>query len=101
MVPVSVRMNFDRKMKIKLSSARIVSVTSNEPEAGLDAGDIGPDWEIPNAEKLNLKLRAECDPNGTGRVYTITVEAKDLQGHLHLCKTTVIVPLECPKKNKK
>lgn len=101
MVPVSVWMNFDKKKKIKFSSTRIVSVTSNEPETGLDAADIGPDWEITNAEKLRLKLRAECDPNGSGRVYTITVEAKDPQGHLYLCKTTVTVPLECPKKKKK
>jgi hypothetical protein len=101
MVPLSVWMNFDKKRKVKFSGARIVSVTSNEPETGLDAGDIGPDWEITNAEKLRLKLRAECDPNGTGRVYTITVEAKDPQGNLYLCKTTVTVPLECPKKKRK
>jgi hypothetical protein len=101
MVPVSVWMNFDKKKKVKFSSAHIVSVTSNEPETGLDAADIEPDWDITNAEKLKLKLRAECDSNGTGRVYTITVEAKDPQGHLYLCKTTVTVPLECPKKKKK
>jgi hypothetical protein len=98
MVPVSVWMNFDKKKKIKFSSARIVSVTSNEPETGLDDADIGPDWEIAHAEKLKLKLRAERDPNGTGRVYTITVEAKDPLGSLYLCQTTVTVPLECPKK---
>jgi hypothetical protein len=101
MVPVSLWMNFDKKKKTRCSSARILSVTSNEPETGLDAEDIGPDWEITNAEKLKLRLRAERDPNGTGRVYTITVEAKDPQGYLHLCKTTVTVPLECPKKKKR
>jgi hypothetical protein len=101
MVPVNVWMNFDKKKKTKFSSARIVSVTSNEPETSLDAEDIGPDWEITNAEKLKLKLRAERDANGTGRVYTITVEATDPKGNLYLCKTTVTVPLECPKKKKK
>lgn len=101
MVPVSVWMNFDKKKKIKFSSAHIVSVTSNEPETGLDAEDIGPDWEITNAEKLKLKLRAERDLNGTGRVYTITVEAKDPQGNLYVCKTTVTVPIEKPSKKKK
>ena len=101
MVPVSVWMNFDKKTKVKFSSARIISVTSNEPETGLDAEDLGPDWEIADAEKFKLKLRAERDPNGTGRVYTITVEAKDPQGNLYLCQTTVTVPLECPKKKQK
>jgi hypothetical protein len=101
MVPVSVWMNFDKKKKNKFSGARIVSVTSNEPETGLDAEDIGPDWEIVSAEKLKLKLRAERDANGTGRIYTITVEAKDPKGNLYLCRTTVTVPLECPKKRKK
>jgi hypothetical protein len=94
-------MNFDKKQKTRCSSARILSVTSNEPETGLDAGDIGPDWEITNAEKLKLSLRAERDPNGTGRVYTITVEAKDPEGNLHLCKTNVTVPIEKRSKKKK
>lgn len=100
MVPVSVWLKFDRK-KVKFSSARIVSVTSNEPETGLDAEDFGPDWEITNAEKLKLRLRAERDPNGNGRVYTIVVEGKDAQGNRYLCSTTVDVPLECQKKKKK
>ena len=99
MVPVSLRMNFDKKQG-KCSSARIVSVTSNEPKTRRDAGDTGPDWEITDAGKLKLNLRADCDPDGTGRIYTITVEAKDPRGNLHLCKTTVTVPLECPKKKR-
>jgi len=100
MVPVSVWLKFDKK-KVKFSNALIVSVTSNEPETGLDAEDIVPDWEIVSAEKLKLKLRAERDAHGTGRIYTITVEGKDTKGNLYLCKTTVTVPLECPKKKKK
>jgi hypothetical protein len=100
MVPISVWLNFAKK-KVKFSDARIVSVTSNEPETGLDAADIGPDWEITNARKLKLRLRAERDPNGTGRVYTITVEGKDTKGNLYLCSTTVTVPVEKPSKKKK
>jgi len=101
MVPVNERVQLDKKKKIKCSSARIVSVTSNEPETGLDAADIGPDWEITNAEKLKVKLRAERDPMAAGRVYTITVEAKDPQGNSYLCQTIVTVPLESPKKKKR
>ena len=100
MIPVSVWLKYDKK-KVKFSSARIVSVTSNEPETGLDAEDIGPDWEITNADKLKLKLRAERDPNGTGRAYTIVVEGKDANGNLYLCQTTVTVPIEKPSKKKK
>lgn len=100
LIPVSVWLNLAKK-KTRFSSARIVSVTSNEPETGLDAEDVGPDWEIVSAEKLKLRLRAERDPNGAGRVYTITVEGWDAKGNLHLCQTTVTVPLEKPVKKKK
>ncbi len=91
MVPVSLWLNFDKK-KVKFSSIRIVSVTSNEPETGLWKDDIGPDWEILKGKQLKLNLRAERDDKGNGRIYTITVEGKDKQGNLYLCKTTVTVP---------
>ena len=100
MIPVSVWLKYDKK-KVKFSSARIVSVTSNEPETGLDAEDLGPDSEITNVGKLKLRLRAERDPNGTGRIYTIVVEGKDAKGNVYLCQTTVTVPIEKPSKKKK
>lgn len=100
LVPVSVWLNFGGK-KIKYSSARIVSVTSNEPETGLWPYDMAPDWEIVNGKQLKLKLRAERDDHGNGRVYTITVEAKDKMGNEYLCKTTVTVPKDAPPKKGK
>jgi hypothetical protein len=51
------------------SSKTTLTVTSNEPP-----GD-EPDWEIVDAH--HVRLRAERDPAGTGRVYTITVESHD------------------------
>lgn len=95
LVPVSVWLNFGG-MKTKYTSARIVSVTSNEPETGLWTYDPAPDWEIVNGRQLKLKLRAERDDNGSGRVYTVAVEAKDKDGHLYLCQATVTVPKDAP-----
>jgi len=97
MVPVSLWLNFDKK-KVKFSSVRIVSVTSNEPETGLWKDDFAPDWKIIKGKQLKLNLRAERDDKGNGRIYTITVEGKDKQGNLYLCKTTVTVPKDGPTR---
>jgi hypothetical protein len=69
---------------------RIVSVTSNEPVAGLWRGDSGPDWEI--VGDLSVNLRAERSPKGDGRVYTITVECADASGNTASSTVTVLVP---------
>jgi serine protease len=69
---------------------RIVSVTSNEPVAGLWRGDIGHDWEI--VGDLTVNLRAERSPKGDGRVYTITVECADASGNTATSTVTVLVP---------
>ena len=100
MVPVSLWLNY-KEMPVKFSSVRIVSVTSNEPETGLWANDIEPDWEITNTKTLKLNLRAERDDNGNGRIYTIAVEGKDPSGNLYRCTTTVTVPKNTPAKGKK
>ncbi|MDX6709987.1 MAG: hypothetical protein QOH96_1003, partial [Blastocatellia bacterium] len=60
-------------------ATRIISVASNEPENGSGDGDTAPDWEITGA--LTLKLRAERAGDGSGRVYTITVESRDRAGN--------------------
>lgn len=73
--------------------ARIVSVTANEPIDVNSGGDgkttdddavfeVDPGtekgvWVIGNPTKLTLRLRAERQGGGTGRIYTITVEVKD------------------------
>ena len=102
MIPVSLWLTQkDFKKKLKFSSVRIVSVTSNEPETGLSPDDIGPDWQIVDADKLKLKLRAERGDNGTGRIYTITVEAMDPKGNVSTCTATVTVPLRKTGKKAK
>lgn len=70
---------------------KIISVTSNEPVNGLGDGDTAPDWLITGDH--TLQLRAERSGKGTGRVYTITIQAKDTSGNLSVPKTvTVKVP---------
>jgi hypothetical protein len=67
-----------------------LSVTSNEPQYVAGSGDTGPDWEI--IDNHRVKLRAERSGTGTGRVYTITVTAKDAAGNESTATTTVTVP---------
>jgi rhamnogalacturonan endolyase len=72
-------------------TARIVSVSSNEPIDGADDGDTSPDWEITGP--LSVNLRAERSGTGNGRVYTIQVEAKDAAGNATLQTVSVSVPV--------
>jgi hypothetical protein len=89
MVPVTINVaatdNVDPQPK-----CRIVSVTSNEPISGTGPGDLSPDWVITG--DLTLNLRAERAAKSDGRVYTITVEAKDASGNASTQATIVTVP---------
>jgi hypothetical protein len=83
---------------------KIISVTSNETVAkargksngkannsGNGSGNTSPDWTITGDH--GLSLRAERAGTGTGRVYTITVQAQDCAGNLSEPATlTVTVP---------
>lgn len=69
---------------------RIIAVTSNEPENGTGDGDTGPDWNITDDNKV--QLRAERSGGGSGRIYTITVEATDEAGNTSTKTTEVTVP---------
>ena len=62
----------------------------DEPVDGTGDGDTSPDWEITG--DLTLRLRAERAGTGSGRVYTITVEARDYSGNTTLETISVIVP---------
>jgi len=69
---------------------KILSATSSEPDNGLGDGDTAGDIAITGAMTLNL--RAERSGNGPGRVYTITVEARDAVGNTSTRTVTVSVP---------
>jgi glycosidase len=65
--------------------ATVLGVTSNEPE-----GDTAPDWEIIDAH--HVRLRAERDDSGNGRVYTIRITSTDASGNSATKTLTVTVP---------
>ena len=71
---------------------KIISVTSNEPIDGPGDGHSSPDWQITG--DLTLLVRSERSGEGTGRIYTITVESRDSFGNAALQTVTVTVPLE-------
>lgn len=62
---------------------RIFAITCNEPIAAGDAVITGP---------LTVNLRADRDAHGTGRIYTIWVEAIDAAGNRSTGSVTVTVP---------
>ena len=72
-------------------SVRIVAVASSEPADGDDDGNTAVDWEITGP--LSVNLRAERSGAGTGRVYTISVEARDAAGNTAIRSIEVRVPL--------
>ena len=69
---------------------RILSATSSEPDNGLGDGDTAGDIVLTGP--MTLDLRAERSGNGPGRVYTITVEARDAIGNASTKIVTVSVP---------
>ena len=79
--------NFDTNPTVTL-----VSVTSNEPDNGLDDGNTTNDIVI--VDDYTFKLRAERSSKGTGRVYTITYMLSDHCGNETVSSVTVFVPLD-------
>lgn len=71
-------------------TTRIIGVVSNEPVNGTGDGDTGPDWNIIDGTKV--QLRAERSGGGSGRIYTVTVEATDESGNTSTSTTQVTVP---------
>ncbi len=65
----------------------LVSITANE---ALAPGDI--QGAVLGAYTLSFKLSATRLGSGTGRVYTVTYQAKDIAGNSSLASATVIVP---------
>jgi hypothetical protein len=68
----------------------LVSVTSDEPDSGLNAEDRPGDIVIVDSD--TFRLRAERDDLGDGRIYTITYQATDACGNTTLLSATVAVP---------
>ena len=68
----------------------VTSVASDEPINGLGDGDTAPDWNVTSGHAL--QLRAERAGNGDGRVYTVTITARDAADNTATATTTVTVP---------
>jgi hypothetical protein len=71
-----------------------LSVTSDEPVDGTGDGNTSPDWVI--IDDHQVRLRAERDGGGDGRVYTITITSTDDCGNTTTATTTVLVPHDAP-----
>jgi hypothetical protein len=78
------------------------AVSSDEAESGLWGGDVGPDWTAPainqNAGTISLQFRAERDPSGDGRVYTVTITATDDAGNSSQAPVTILGPHDQGKR---
>jgi hypothetical protein len=84
MVPVSISVTANDTCSPPVTS-KIISVASNEP-----VDPKSPDWMITGP--LTLNLRADRLGNGSGRIYTITMESRDAAGN----KATGIVTVRVP-----
>ncbi len=69
-----------------------LTVQSNEPQTGTGNLDLAPDWQI--SDEHHVKLRAERDDHGNGRVYSITIHSKNSTGHEATHELKVVVPLQ-------
>jgi hypothetical protein len=74
----------------ELADCKIISVTSNELNTGRGIGHSRVDWELTG--DLSLNLRAERSGNGTGRIYTITVQCADVAGNASTRSVFVTAP---------
>ncbi|MCY9695120.1 OmpL47-type beta-barrel domain-containing protein [Paenibacillus alginolyticus] len=76
-----------------IASVVLTSITSSEPDSGLDEGEFPNDIQGAEIGTLDTQfnLRAERSGNGNGRIYTIRYTAIDLAGNKTNTETTVTV----------
>jgi hypothetical protein len=72
----------------------LVSITSNEAADATGSGNTSPDVRGAafGTDDRQFELRAERSGSGSGRVYTITYEARDRSGNVTTRRVTVTVP---------
>jgi len=80
-------------------------VSSNESQNGPECKNAQPDWTAPvidqSTGRITLKLRAERNEKGNGRIYTITIKAVDDAGNVSQAAVTVKVPFNMGKGDDK
>jgi Subtilase family len=72
------------------TSSCLLSISSNEPVNGVGDGNTSVDWTVVDAH--HVRLRAERNGSGNGRIYTIKVTCTDPQDNVTVMKTSVTVP---------
>jgi hypothetical protein len=85
---VDVTLNYGTKSGCATASC-IVTVSSNEADSGLGAGDLDKDWQI--IDEHRVRLRAESFSTG-GRIYTLKVTCTDSLGNKLVRTAAVRVP---------
>jgi hypothetical protein len=72
----------------------LVSITSSEPDDGLGDGDAPGDIQGAafGTDDREFLLRAERSGKGSGRVYTVTYQARDAEGNTTTVSAKVSVP---------
>jgi len=78
---------------------KVLRVSSNEAADAKGSGHTATDWKITGDHTLTL--RAERSGKGTGRVYTITIQASDVSGNTAQKTVTVTVPHDQSKPSQK
>ena len=71
---------------------------SNEPVIGRGDGEAALDWVITGDH--TVLLRAERSGYGSGRIYTINIEATDAAGNVSVSKTVTVTVPKSEAKNK-
>lgn len=101
LIQINAFINTDDSMS-DLESVVLTSITSNEPDAGLDDEDLANDIQGAAYGTLDTSflVRAERAGYGSGRVYTITYTATDKAGNQTQYVVTVEVPHNQGKKGK-
>lgn len=88
MMPVSVSANVTDNCSAVTWS--VTAIASDEPANGTGDGDTEPDSSITGGHAVSL--RAERAGSADGRIYTITIVARDVAGNRTTGSTTVSVP---------
>ncbi|HSP14365.1 MAG TPA: HYR domain-containing protein [Thermoanaerobaculia bacterium] len=72
------------------TGACTLSVVSSEPVDDIGDGSTTPDWVV--AGPHSLRLRAERNARGPGRIYAITISCNDAEGNPSVASVEVRVP---------
>jgi len=72
------------------------SITCNEPVEGSGDGATSPDWTKPQVDPqtgaITFQLRAERSAKGSGRIYTVAINATDASGNASTAEVSIMVP---------